>query len=204
MIPLSTDRMAPGVERLADRLFPVLAIQDRHAALALAEAAAGAIQAGGPLWADPLVVDFVLARALWTIGEDAAALALLRTGPAVALGPELTRRLCESRQFSPAAVLMARAGILRVESWPSAGGREVVRVRLDEGTARDCLQSELVMRQTLAPILASAAGLVPVVGGGIIALDLPGPVRRDRGDFSRAARDLVDSAAPGSEFWCLS
>ena len=204
MIPLSPDRSDPGVERLANRLQPCLPQEDRHLALALAEAAAGAIALGGPLWTDPVLEDFALARALWTIGEDQSALDLLRSGPAGVLGDDLLRRLCEARAFCPSAVLMARAGILRVEAWPSAGGREVVRVRLDEATALDCLQSELVMRQTLAPILTSAAGLVPPEGRGVIALDVPAAARAGREAFSRAGRELVHAGDAGREFWCLS
>lgn len=204
MIPLSSERVDPGVERLVNRLLPCLPLEERHLALALAEAAAGAIAFGGPLWSDPVLEDFALARALWTIGEDQAALSLLHAGPAGVLGGDLLRRLCEARAFSPSAVLMARAGILRVEAWPSAGGREVVRVRLDEATALDCLQSELVMRQTLAPILSSAAGLVPPEGRSVIALDVPAAARAGREKFSRTGRELVRTGESGSEFWCLS
>jgi hypothetical protein len=188
-------------DRLADRLRPSGRLAP-HTLEAVAEAAARVVREGGPLWADPLLQEFALARALWAVGEEAAAAELLATGPAEILEASLRRRLCAGTSFSAFAVCLVQAGLLRVEAWPSAPEREVVRIRLDPAAARDCLRSELVMRQTLIPLLEAAAVLAGETG--VLALELPGAARPQRDRFLAASHDWRRARRPATELWCLA
>lgn len=204
MIPLA-DKTSPLADQLRRRLRAELPRESWHVADAVADSTHRLLEGGGALWRDERLIDFALARSLWAVGESEAAMRLLRSNPALESLPEdLRERLLTSIEFSGSAICLACVGALRLERWPSAGDRDVIRLSLDGTTLRDCLQSELLLRQTILPLLRAVRCVLPVRRKSILALELPSAVRSARDSVLQAARDWLRAEGADVELWCAA
>jgi hypothetical protein len=205
MIPRHLETFPEGYPVLGVQIAPLLAKDELHVAEAILGAVEFLADEAGPLWRDPRLYHAAITRALWVTGRVHEAEQFVRQGPYPSACVDAVWALCQAKAFHPIGVLLACSGALGLESWPSSGGRPVVRLRLDPFTLRDCAQSELLTRETLRPLLESS---VILLGGtesaGVVALVLPPELPRPAPALVADARILLKNLAPQADLWWVS